>query len=333
MFEGIPFQIFSGGLASADLGEEVLKNPTAYARFLQKNEAPDPNQEDYQLDGRTWYLLSRPMLPERKAAFPYIQSFCYMESGSQYYTRREGFPSYLILYTYRGKGILACGGTEYPLSEGEGFLIDCRKPHLYRTNGPVWAHGDLHINGGNLDYLYQSVFASLPPLFRPASPDKFQSALTAALRAHTDLHTDADFAVSVLLGDLLLQIRKGLTSPAAPIAPESIQDVQQYIARHFTEDISLDTLTGVAHLSKYHLIRQFQKYTGFTPHEYLVSYRLSQAEFMLQNTDLPAWKIGVLVGFSSEANFISSFKRAYGQTPGQARGARRAGGTAANPGP
>ena len=43
-------------------------------------------------------------------------------------------------------------------AEGDGFVIDCRKEHSYRTRGDRWVHSDLHIAGGPADYWYRKCF-------------------------------------------------------------------------------------------------------------------------------------------------------------------------------
>ncbi len=260
------------------------------------------------------------MLPERKSHLAYIQSYSYMVSGSNYYTKRDSYDSFLILYTYDGTGFLEYEGKSYALHTGEGFIIDCRKAHRYKTEGKLWVHGDLHVWGGNTEYLYSEFLKAASPLFRPQHPNGFQSVLEESLRAHSSINPSADLMVSVLLGDLLKMIYEDLSGPAKGAVPEGISSLQQYIGQHYTENLSVDDLTQIAHMSKYHMIRQFRRFTGFSPHEYMIRLRLSQAESMLLLTDLPSYKIGALLGFPTEANFIQHFKRVYGITPGRARG-------------
>ncbi len=315
VFEGISFQVVKGSY-----NHEDVKKTDAYAQFLRENEVPDQECQEYEVDGDTHYLLSRPMLPERKSHLAYIQSYSYMVSGSNYYTKRDSYDSFLILYTYDGTGFLEYEGKSYALHTGEGFIIDCRKAHRYKTEGKLWVHGDLHVWGGNTEYLYSEFLKAASPLFRPQHPNGFQSVLEESLRAHSSINPSADLMVSVLLGDLLKMIYEDLSGPAKGAVPEGISSLQQYIGQHYTENLSVDDLTQIAHMSKYHMIRQFRRFTGFSPHEYMIRLRLSQAESMLLLTDLPSYKIGALLGFPTEANFIQHFKRVYGITPGRARG-------------
>ena len=40
---------------------------------------------------------------------------------------------------------------------------------------------------------------------------------------------------------------------------------------------------------------------------------------LLQSTAIPGYKIGIMVGFANEANFIQHFKKAFAMTPGAYR--------------
>ena len=46
-----------------------------------------------------------------------------------------------------------------------------------------------------------------------------------------------------------------------------------------------------------------------------------QAEMLLRDTKFPSYKIGMMVGFPSEANFIRHFRNKNGVTPGEYRAA------------
>ena len=61
MFERIPFQLVKGSYSH----EDVRKAET-YAQFIRENELPDQERQEYEVDGDTQDLLSRPMLPEPK---------------------------------------------------------------------------------------------------------------------------------------------------------------------------------------------------------------------------------------------------------------------------
>lgn len=44
---------------------------------------------------------------------------------------------------------------------------------------------------------------------------------------------------------------------------------------------------------------------------------------LLQSTAIPCYKVGIMVGFPNEANFIQHLKKAFAMTPGEYRNEMR----------
>jgi AraC-like DNA-binding protein len=95
----------------------------------------------------------------------------------------------------------------------------------------------------------------------------------------------------------------------------TMKGLMSYIHEHYRDDISLSDLTEFSHLSRSGCFRNFRKYTGRTPLEFLNEYRLSQAAAQLVETDLPVTDIAMSCGFSSSSYFSELFKRKYKVTP------------------
>ncbi|WOC31366.1 MULTISPECIES: AraC family transcriptional regulator [Caproicibacterium] len=90
--------------------------------------------------------------------------------------------------------------------------------------------------------------------------------------------------------------------------------VVQYINRHLREELSLDSLSARFYLSKYHLTRQFKKYTGFSVHQYIVRKRLIAARLALQAGAAPG-EAYLQSGFADYTNFARAFHAQYGISP------------------
>lgn len=77
------------------------------------------------------------------------------------------------------------------------------------------------------------------------------------------------------------------------IIPKSVQQAMKHMEQQFMEDISLDTLAELTRTNKYHLSKEFKRYTGFSPHDYLIWLRINQAKILLKTTNLPATKLPI----------------------------------------
>jgi AraC-like DNA-binding protein len=91
--------------------------------------------------------------------------------------------------------------------------------------------------------------------------------------------------------------------------------VRDYIAAHYTQDISINDLAAVSGLSRYHLMRSFAREYGLPPHAYINQLRLSAARKLMIAGHRPA-DAAASVGFYDQSHLARLFKRAYGITPG-----------------
>lgn len=95
---------------------------------------------------------------------------------------------------------------------------------------------------------------------------------------------------------------------------KSVSMVVEYIHAHVGGEISLEDLSKVAGLSKYHFLRLFKTHTGLTPHQYIMAERIYTAKkLVLKGESLSL--AGLQAGFSDQSHFIRSFRKIYGYSP------------------
>lgn len=91
--------------------------------------------------------------------------------------------------------------------------------------------------------------------------------------------------------------------------------VRQYIDNHFKENLSLEMLAELTHVSKYHMVHVFTEEYGISPINYLIHRRIEEGKKLLQTTDYSLTLIGRTLGFSSPSYFSQSFKKHANCTP------------------
>lgn len=92
------------------------------------------------------------------------------------------------------------------------------------------------------------------------------------------------------------------------------------------EEVDLKAAADFVGLSPFHFLRLFKAAIGVTPHQYLVACRLRHAARRLAAEDTPVSAIAFEVGFGDLSNFVRSFRRAAGVSPGRWRQLNRSGG-------
>lgn len=100
---------------------------------------------------------------------------------------------------------------------------------------------------------------------------------------------------------------------------EQFIGVCNYISKHCTENLTLETVAEHAGFSKYHFSRLFKKFVNTTFHEYLTSSRILWAKKLLVDSSISITEISMRSGFNSLATFNRIFKNELGCTPSEYR--------------
>ena len=88
-----------------------------------------------------------------------------------------------------------------------------------------------------------------------------------------------------------------------------VYSITAYIHSHFTEDISLESVSKEFFISSYYLSHQFKRITGFTLTDYVQLTRVRNAQTLLLSTDKLITDIAFLCGFSSFSQFNRAFNK------------------------
>lgn len=107
------------------------------------------------------------------------------------------------------------------------------------------------------------------------------------------------------------------------LAPRALTRIREYIEERLEENIELETLAGIAGLSKWHFARAFKQSVGTPPHFYLIQRRLQRAKELLAETDLSLAQIALRIGFSDQSHFSRRFRMFVGMTPRSFRRSKR----------
>ena len=320
MFEHIHFMVDE----KIDELSQLIKLPNQQEKLEHFiSEHPENLQAmkgNVEMEGHIRVLFQLPMPKDHMEHLLYLQSFSWLNMGSQYFTHRKNYDSYLLLYTYNGCGKLDYEGESYELHPGDGFFIDCKKEHTYHTIGDIWEHSDFHINGDMADFLFSKLFADHSPIFHCPLQGEYQKQLEKVLQYNTSSNPKWEFYTSSAIHELIMLVFSLKTvKEKKAVSPDYIIYLKRYLECHFTSDLSIDDMADFCGVSKYHMIRQFKNYTNFTPKEYVTVLRIARAKQLLIDTNIASYKIGIMVGIENEANFIRTFKINTGMTPTEYR--------------
>lgn len=100
---------------------------------------------------------------------------------------------------------------------------------------------------------------------------------------------------------------------------EAIQKTLDYMEEHYEEELTIEQLSTIAHLSRFYYQRLFYRLTGYTVSEYLRSVRLKMAAGLLKADNGKIMDIAMQCGFSSHSTLTRAFRQCYGMSPAEYR--------------
>lgn len=278
---------------------------------------------DYRLDlskDSVWLTMTPTALA--KATIPYIQEAGDFYAYPDYYTRRDGLSSYLIKYTLSGQGFLEYDGRNYNVLPGQAFWIDCTKPQFYRPD-PAAGHWHLlwvHFYGPSTRQYYRlfetqnnhSCVVTLPPKFETGT------LLRQILRLYEggDSSFSNDIFTSSLITSLMTQCILGASAPLEwEGMPEYVIKARSHLLDTFQERHTLEGLAEMFSVNKFYFQKQFKRFTGYTPNDFLLTTRINRAKELLRTRDDTVTQIASQVGMDNVSHFIVTFKKREGVTP------------------
>lgn len=263
----------------------------------------------------TRYILT----PSKKnqEMFYFIQEIGHFKAFQPYYTEREHLASYLMKYTLSGQGRLHYQGQTYVLEKGDVFLIDCQHYQYYETiSDEPWEMAWVHFHGGASSLFYQDYLKNGEQTFKTRTK-RIGRIMENLLQLQVNRNARTDFTCSLLLHELLneLVIQKNELDFLETDVPSYIFALQTFLDDHFQEAVTLDSLEKSFMINKYQLNKEFSKYIGTPPIEYLIAKRMNLAKDLLRYTTKPIKEIAMDVGIENTPYFSRLFKIKTGVTP------------------
>ncbi len=261
--------------------------------------------------------------PFTKSYLLYVQEAGHFIAHSNYYTKQESIPSYLIMLTLSGKGIYTIDNTTYNLSPGDLVFVDSMIPHSHKTHQSTknWEILWVQFNGICAHGYYTQCMTNSPRVIKTQENLQIPKFLKKLLAINKTRSVGNEIVSSQILTNLLTEIlfcANSILSSKICI-PDYIKIALSDIDLNFAKELNLEYFSEKLHISKYYFAKEFKKYTGYSPIDYIINTRLNHAKEYLKYSHLAVSDISEIVGFGSACHFISSFRQKVGITPLQFR--------------
>ena len=167
---------------------------------------------------------------------------------------------------------------------------------------------------GQFAYIMTAIIYELAKLRPNLSENLFQLHHTA----HSQFIEKEHYSNQLIFAQNFLNVSiKLLSTVQNTDTSYKIQQVLQFIHKHYAHDIKLKDISDKFQIQKSYLSRQFKKEVGITFSDYLMTYRLKRALLLMDVTQHSFTDIALTVGFDSSTYFSTCFKKVYKMTPSE----------------
>jgi AraC-like DNA-binding protein len=222
---------------------------------------------------------------------------------------------YLIHYVVSGRGIFECGGITHELERGNGFLICPKQLTYYRAdNNEPWEYIWVGFKGVKAKELLQRIdLAENAPVFHSTESLKFFEGMIKS----QGMQDPEMIILSNLYGFFAYLAQGSNRQSHVSITQSYVRQAIQYINSNYINNISISGIASLIGLNRSYLYEIFKEYTGMSPQQYLISYRMEKACRLLDETDLKISDVARSVGYEDEFMFTRMFKNKKGISPSE----------------
>lgn len=240
----------------------------------------------------------------------------------------------IVEYYRKGEASIHIEGRLYTIHEGDMVILNPDELHVSSRNFDIYTEKlVLHINesllspfGADRTVFLNTISKKPKGIGNVISADnvktlQFHKKLNLCLSYAQENSLESQVLLNCEIITLLAQLSKLIANnDTADITPVSsnktVNQMMDYINRHYTDEITLDTLAERFHFSKYYISHLFKDYVGVSPYDYLIMRRLYICNNLIRSKHT-VQEACHLVGFHNYSNFYRLYKKHLNITPQQ----------------
>lgn len=215
--------------------------------------------------------------------------------------------SWELIYCTSGKGQIQSNGKSLDYTADDIAVIPALTPH---SNISAEGFTNIHIN------FTDTALVLTEPLIFPADANGFmQNAFTAA-HYYFSQKEEEYYSLLPIYGNLIIGFLS-LSKSGNQQSEQTMQIADNILQNYSDPDYDLNAYLNSLPFSAEYLKKQFKKFIGLTPNQYLTDKRLENAASILaiSNGNNNISETARLCGFSDPLYFSRIFKRKYGVAP------------------
>lgn len=235
---------------------------------------------------------------------------------------REDYHVHFILH---GKGTLEIGGKSYKLQRGQIFVIPPDvETYYYSDPEDPWHYTWVSFGGTRAGYFLEKagITAENPVRDTYIEPERFLE-LTEKILNHHELTVANELLRTSLLYEIIALLVESQNQQKSKEGEEEVYDYSpdvyvntaiEYIGEHYPHT-KVSEIASYIGISRYYLTHIFKEKLHVSPQEFLLNYRMEQANRLLRTTGLSVQAVSEKVGYENPLTFSKTFKNKFGLSP------------------
>lgn len=237
-------------------------------------------------------------------------------------------PEYELTYIINGYGKRFVGDSVEEFSSGDLVLLGSNIPHFWRCDKDFYEEENLKAEAIVIQFsvdFVEKIIGNIP---------EFKGVYGLLIKSNLGLRfTNNELIINTLyqisesksiiqfldflsiLSQAEYDILSSQTTKPDTNENERMRRILDFTLNHFTEEIPVEQVAEIAHLSVPSFCRYFKQRTRKTYIDYLNELRIAHARRLLMTTDFSISQVGLECGFQNLSNFHRVFKKLVGATP------------------
>lgn len=244
------------------------------------------------------YHCGNRSIGEERASKTDYYVFCFVKEGKGYVTENR-----VTHKVEAGQGFVAFPNVEVKIGSGCGERMNV-----------TW----VAFSGYLVEqYLLRAKLEPCKPIFRDDREGGIEDMFDALLAVSTEFPNRYCRVMAQLYSIFGLLLDNAIQGSGTDAAMSDVYLIKalDFIEANYREDISVEDIAASAGISRKTLYAVFKNLTGFSPKDYLISYRMSKASALLKDAGLTVETVAISVGYNDQFHFSKEFKKNVGMSP------------------
>lgn len=234
---------------------------------------------------------------------------------------------YLIHYVISGKGYYIIKNKTFTLEAGDTFLVYPNTEVLYYAdeNHP-WEYAWVGFTGSDASTILKATdfTKETPVILQAPLGDSIHRQLLHIYDARGNEFEHAVEMTGRLYTMLALYMHGASKKTEQSTSATYVQKGIEYITANYSYNITIEDIANYVGLSRSHLFRSFESILGQSPKEYLTDFRMRQACYLLEHSNLSITAIANSIGFDNSLYFSKTFHKIKNMSPKEYRALHKA---------